>query len=97
MTRPPLRLDTSLQLLLDHLRTLLAPKGTIQIMELVLPPTGFVTRALAKADRGKFARPIEAWRTLIGNSLTITHAEPYFLGAPGLDLWAMYYVEGVAP
>ena len=83
--------------MLDHLRTLLAPGGTIQILELVRPSRGIFPRMLAALDRGKFARPLDAWRDLIGASLRITHSEPYALGAPGLDLWAMYYLEGVAP
>ncbi|HWA40355.1 MAG TPA: class I SAM-dependent methyltransferase [Gemmatimonadales bacterium] len=89
--------DAQVTTVLDHVRTLLAPGGTVQIMELVRPPTGLFTRMFAALDRGKFARPVEAWRELIGRSLRITHLEPYALGAPGLDLWAMLYVEGVAP
>lgn len=89
--------DAQVAAVLDHVRTLLAPQGTIQILELVRPPAGLFTRMFAELDRGKFARPVEAWRELIGRSLRITHAEPYALGAPGLDLWAMLYVEGVAP
>lgn len=89
--------DTQVRTVLDHVRTLLAPGGTIQIMELVRPEQGIFTRMFAELDRGKFARSVEAWRSLIGASLQITHSEPYFLGAPGLDLWAMLYVEGVAP
>jgi SAM-dependent methyltransferase len=89
--------DGQVRTVLDHLRTLLAPGGTLQIMELVRPPRGVLTRALAALDRGKFARPVEAWITLIGRSVRITHSEPYALGAPGLDLWAMLYLEGVHP
>lgn len=89
--------DAQTRSVLDHVRTLLAPGGTVQIMELVRPPTGLFTRMFAALDRGKFARTQEAWRSLIGGSLTIRHHEPYFLGAPGLHLWAMLYVEGVAP
>jgi SAM-dependent methyltransferase len=89
--------DEQVRTVLDHVRTLLAPGGTIQIMELVRPPKGLFTRMFAELDRGKFARPVEAWLELIGKSLRITHREPYALGAPGLDLWAMLYVEGVAP
>ena len=89
--------DRQVKTVLDHLRTLLAPAGTVQIMELVRPPRGVFTRALAALDRGKYARTLEEWRALIGASLAITHAEPYFLGAPGVDLWAMYYLEGTAP
>lgn len=89
--------DAQVRTVLDHLRTLLAPGGTIQILELVRPQRGLFPRLLAALDRGKFARSLDAWRDLIGASLRITHSEPYALGAPGLDLWAMYYLEGVAP
>ena len=89
--------DAQVRTVLDHLRTLLAPGGTLQIMELVRPPRGLFTRALAALDRGKFARSMEAWTVLIGASVRLTHVEPYALGAPGLDLWAMLYLEGVAP
>lgn len=89
--------DAQTRTVLDHVRTLLAPGGTVQIMELVRPATGLFTRMFAELDRGKFARPVDAWLRLIGASLTIRHHEPYFLGAPGLPLWAMLYVEGVAP
>jgi SAM-dependent methyltransferase len=89
--------DTQVRTLLDHLRTLLAPEGTIQIMELVRPPRPGFTAMFAALDRGKFARPVDAWLALVGASLRITHSEPYALGAPGLDLWAMLYMEGVVP
>jgi SAM-dependent methyltransferase len=89
--------DAQVGAVLDHLRTLLAPKGTIQIMELVRPPRAGFTAMFAALDRGKFARPVPDWLALVGRSLHLTWSEPYALGAPGIDLWAMLYMEGVAP
>lgn len=89
--------DTQVSTVLDHLRTLLAPGGTIQIMELVRPPRGLFTRMFAELDRGKFARSTDQWLALVGRSLAIRHSEPYALGLAGVDLWAMLYMEGVAP
>lgn len=89
--------DTGVRAVLDHLRTLLAPGGTVQILELVRPPRGTLPRLAAALDRGRYARTLAAWSALIGGSLRVTHSEPFALGAPGLDLWAMFYLEGVAP
>ena len=89
--------DAQVRTVLDHLRTLLAPGGTVQILELVRPRRPGFPRMFAALDRGRYARSVHAWEELVGASLRITHSEPYSLGLAGVALWDMQYLEGVAP
>lgn len=87
--------DQEVLTVLGNLAPLLAPGGTFQILELVRPSTMGIPRALAALDRGKYARPLERWRALIGERLRVTHAAPYALHLGPLDLWAMVHLEAV--
>jgi SAM-dependent methyltransferase len=73
--------------------------GCIHVMELVLPPELSAGRALARLDRGDFARPLEHWRSLLGESFEEVVFEPYRLGIPRwrrTTLWHMVYFKGRA-
>lgn len=89
--------DVSVRALLTNLRGLLAPGGTFHILELVLPDSWSAARVLARLDRGRYARPIEAWRTLLGEVMRIDWFEAYDLAAWGVPLWHMVYVSGGDP
>ena len=86
--------DASVRTLMVNLRARLAPGGTMHVLELVLPPSWSIARALARMDRGRYARPVAAWRTLLGETLRIDRCEPYDLSALGVPLWHMVYVSG---
>ncbi|MGH7516105.1 MAG: class I SAM-dependent methyltransferase [Gemmatimonadales bacterium] len=89
--------DEAVRALLASLRARLAPGGTLHILELVLPPSRGVARTLARADRGKYARPLEAWRSLFQEAVRLDRFEPYTLSAFGVPLWEMVYGMGRAP
>ncbi len=81
--------------LLAHLSGLLTDDGHVHILELVLPPARLsVSRALARADRGDYPRPIEEWRTIFSEVVDVEVFEPYPLGAGGITLWNMVYCKG---
>ncbi len=88
--------DRSVRALLAKLCARLAPGGTLHILELVLPPSRGVARRLARADRGKYARPLDAWRRLFQEPLRLDRFEPYTLSAFGVPLWEMVYGRGSA-
>jgi SAM-dependent methyltransferase len=86
--------DTATRRILAHLATLLSDDGHIHIMDLVLPSTPSVSRFLARADRGDYPRPLEAWRELFTRAFEPVVFEPYPLGAGGVTLWNMVYFKG---
>jgi len=80
--------------ILLHLRSLLAPDGQIHILELVMPEQRSVSRLLARWDRGKFARPLAEWRSILSDVFETTLFEPYSLTGLGTTLWNMIYFRG---
>ncbi len=89
--------DDDVRALMAHLATLVTDGGHIHVMELELPPGRTIARALAKADRGDYARPREHWRSLLGESFDTAIFEPYPLGRAHWDattLWNMVYFKG---
>lgn len=81
--------------LLGRMARLTAPEGRVHVLDLVLPADASAGRLLARLDRGRFARPIEEWRTLFTEHLREEHFEPYAFGLPHLPLWQMVYFVGV--
>jgi SAM-dependent methyltransferase len=88
--------DAAVHGLLSRLGRFLAPGGRIHILDLVLPPHTSAARLLARLDRGRFARPIEAWRILFAETMEIERFEQFPLGVPGIPLWHMVYCIGVS-
>lgn len=86
--------DPGTHALLAKLSALLVPGGHVHILDLVLPDRMGVARALARWDRGGFARRLEAWRTIFGEHFEPVLFEPYPLGVLGLTLWNMVYFKG---
>jgi trans-aconitate methyltransferase len=88
--------DSSTVGLLEHLSGLLTDDGLVHVLELVLPDGASVARFLARHDRGKFARPLDRWSSLLGSVLKPVLIEPYGVGVPGVTLWNMVYFMGRA-
>ena len=86
--------DQAVRELMQSLRTRLEPGGKLHILELVRPPSWGIARTLAYLDRGKYARPLDEWRSLLGESLRIEWFHPYDLSAAGVPLWHMVYAIG---
>jgi SAM-dependent methyltransferase len=86
--------DDSPNAILSRMHLWLSQDGYIHILELVYPPRASVARFLAKADRGKFQRPLDHWRSLFERHLKIQRFEPYALKGLGITLWNMVYCKG---
>jgi len=82
--------------LLSHLQTLLTDDGSIHILEPVLPSAGSIAYLLARADRGKFVRSLEEWKSILTKLFNPVVCEPYLLKAAGVTLWQMLYFKGIA-
>lgn len=87
--------DRAVRHLLGRMAQLTAPGGKVHVLDLVLPAHASAGRLLARMDRGRFARPIDHWRTLFTEHLREEHFQPYAFGLPGLPLWQMVYFAGV--
>jgi len=89
--------DADARRILAALRTLVAPGGHVHVLDLVLPDRPSAALALARLDRGHFARPLAAWRRLLGADFEPVHVEPYSLAVLGVPLWHMVYFKGRVP
>ena len=87
--------DGSVRQLLKSMARLTASGGKVHVLDLVLPPSASPGRLLARLDRGRFARPVDHWRTLFTEHLHEEHFQPYAFGLPLLPLWEMVYFVGV--
>lgn len=86
--------DSQVELVFSNIKRALAQGGEIHIMDLVLPETLSIPRALARADRGNFARTLSHWRALFDAHFQTLDFEPYPLGFLGVTLWSMVYWRG---
>jgi SAM-dependent methyltransferase len=86
--------DATTRNILANLSKLLTKDGHLHSLELVLPENVSAARFIARADRGKFARPLARWKELFSESLHPELFEPYPLGAGGVVLWNMVYFKG---
>jgi SAM-dependent methyltransferase len=89
--------DEAVERLLGHLATLLSEHGTVNVLDLVLPPNPSIARFLARRDRGDFPRPLERWRELFCTHFRPVVFQPYPLGVAGLTMWSMVYFQGQSP
>jgi SAM-dependent methyltransferase len=78
---------------LQQLRHLLDPAGTVHFLELVMPAKRSLATVMAKLDRGRHARPLAAWRALFEAYFEPVAVEPYEFG---WGLWAMIHFQGKA-
>jgi len=86
--------DAGVNAILSRLQSWLSDDGSIHILDLVYPPRSSVSQFLAKADRGKFPRRLEDWRSIFDRHLQIQVFEPYPLQGLGVTLWNMIYCKG---
>jgi len=82
--------------LFKHLATLLTEDGCVHILEPELPLAGSIAYLLARADRGKFIRPIDDWDSIFSSTFRKILFEPYPLKAGGVTLWKMLYFKGAS-
>jgi len=82
--------------LLKHLATLLTEDGCVHILEPELPLAGSIAYLLARADRGKFIRPIDDWDSILSSTFRKILFEPYPLKGGGVTLWKMLYFKGAS-
>lgn len=85
--------DSAVRGTLENIGRVLTPDGRVHLLELVRPPGPCLAQLLADLDRGRYARTLEAWQTLVGETLTIVDFTPYMLGG---RLWSMVYFQGKA-
>jgi SAM-dependent methyltransferase len=78
---------------LGSLPPLVTAGGTVHILDLVLPSAISPARAMARLDRGRYARPVDAWRSIFAAHFTEQIFEPYTFAG----LWAMVYFRGTVP
>lgn len=89
--------DGGVDHLLSHLGTLLTRDGHVHLLELVLPEGWSIAGALARLDRGKYARSLDRWRAIFEKHFVTERFEPYALRGLGMPLWHMIYYKGRAP
>jgi trans-aconitate methyltransferase len=82
--------------ILQRLQSWLSNDGHVHLLELVLPGDHSIAQLFARADRGKFARPLMEWQTIFEEHLEIVVFEPYPLRVMGATLWNMVYCKGRA-
>ena len=73
---------------------LLADDGHVHVIDLVLPPSFGAARVLARADRGRYARALEAWRTIFESVFEPDVLEPFRIGVRPLLVWELVYFKG---
>lgn len=88
--------DAGVENVLSHLGTLLTGDGHVHVLELVLPERWSMARALARLDRGHYARRLERWREIFEAHFIAKRFEPYEIRGLGMPLWHMVYFKGSA-
>lgn len=77
---------------LAALPPLLAPGGSVHILDLVMPERPSIPRLMAAMDRGLYPRRLADWRRIFARHFTEEIFEPYSLSG----LWSMVYFRGGA-
>ena len=85
--------DTAVDRLLVRLAMLLQRQGQVHILELVRPDRVSLPSMMARLDRGRYARGIQAWTEHFERHFHPVVVEPYTFGG---GLWAMVYFQGMA-
>jgi len=85
--------DAAVNRLLSQLSALLQPRGRVHILELVRPDRLSLPSLMARLDRGRYARRIQAWTELFERHFHSLVIEPYTFGG---GFWAMVYFQGTA-
>ena len=85
--------DQAVDDVLRRIAGLLEPDGRVHILELVMPTGRSLASLMARLDRGRYARSVEAWETRFERYFEPVVVEPFMLGG---WLWAMIYFQGGA-
>jgi SAM-dependent methyltransferase len=85
--------DAQVRALLTSVRKVLLPGGAIHVIDLYLPDSAGLPRMLARADRGKYPRPLPVLRALIAEQCLIHAEEEFTLHGGPVTLWRMVYFE----
>ncbi|MCW5890183.1 MAG: class I SAM-dependent methyltransferase [bacterium] len=80
--------------ILRRLAGLLDADGHVHVIDLVLPERSGLPRLMARLDRGRFPRPLAAWRALFAEAFEPVVVEPFPLGIGGVTLWELVYLKG---
>jgi SAM-dependent methyltransferase len=86
--------DAAAMRTLESLPALLSDNGHVHILDLVRPPQFGVARLLARADRGRYARPLAEWQAMFEAVFEPVVVEPYAFGLWRAPLWRMVYLKG---
>lgn len=86
--------DDAVSRMLRQISRLLAPDGRAHMLELVLPERRSMARLMARLDRGRYARSLDAWQAIFTSHLEAVEIEPYHYGG---GLWSMIYFQGRTP
>jgi SAM-dependent methyltransferase len=86
--------DEEVQRVLAAVVRVVSPEGFVHVLDLVLPEKRSAARWLARHDRGRHARSLEAWRKLFGAAFDVVALEPYTVALLGVPLWHMVYCKG---
>lgn len=89
--------DEAVAAVLDGIVGCLKPNGRVCIVDLILPREASVARWLARHDRGPFARPLEAWKEILGRVFITERLEPFTLDLFRLPMWQLFHFEGRVP
>jgi SAM-dependent methyltransferase len=82
--------------ILNRMQSWLSPNGHMHLLEPVSPGHRSIAELMANLDRGKYLRPLAAWREIFDQHLDVVVFEPYPLGVLGATLWNMVYCKGRA-
>jgi SAM-dependent methyltransferase len=86
--------DEEVAALLGRMAGLLRADGRVHIIELVLPKERGVPRALARWDRGRYARPLETWHEIFCRHFSCEVFDPFTVSKAGIALWNFVYFRG---
>ena len=86
--------DGGVDRLLDALRKVITPGGSIHIIDLVLPDERGVPRWLALNDRGDYPRRLSAWNELFSRHFVPSHEEVFPVYLAGVESWQLIYFKG---
>ena len=76
---------------LAALSPLVAPGGSVYILDLVLPERWSIARVMALLDRGRYPRSAAEWRSIFSAHFDEQIFKPYSFG---VGLWSMVYFRG---
>lgn len=85
--------DEGVRRILRQLPALLEADGTVHVLELLQPKPRSLVGIMALVDRGRYPRPLAAWRELFEEHFEPLTIQPHVLKG---GLWAQVYLRGRA-